>query len=849
MSSMRSEGNSNGNGHGNGTGNGMRGAIPAPAVVAGATGAVAIPPRRGKELQKIHRLMRGRYKWAILLGALLGAGLGYMGFRTGETTYQSAGLIRIMPVVPKLFYTVDEKGQMPAFDTYMDGQMVVIKSQRVLMQALDDPKAWEKVSLPIETALQTLMKNVQVSRQGEMIWVKAVAPNPDLAMAMSTAVCHAYELLCKEIEDKSEEDRRNMRNGYISRLQTELGELRQKIKDRSEKYGTDDLRQTYAYRLSDVNRLQTAYNDWEQAMKTLSPAQADVKPADPSAATQPTDPGATTQPVMSIDDIAAVDANMRTYLGEQMEWDRRIKHLAVTVGERHPQMIAAQTELKMATDQVERYAQEWRQKHPPGAGNMPKGLSLIELKKRMDAAKERLDTATAEMQEVGKTELDIAKLEAQADSIRVRLDEALRTVEQTSVESQTGGRLKVMNYADKPLSSYRDTRVSLAAAGGLGGMIMGFGLVLLTGTWDRRMKSHLDADDDSYGIPLLGLLPVLPDDLADADQAAHAVHCVHEIRTHLQIQSQELPHQVLVITGPTAGTGKTSLSLALGVSFASSHHRTLLIDCDLIGQGLTCKAHAIVRRKIGQVLRRDGIVTEQQLDEALRLATESNRRLGEVLIDLGYASKEDVATAVYAQNAEQLGLLDALSGEDVEQCVAGTGIENLWVLPLGDANAQQVGRLSPAVVGRLIAAARDRFDVIIIDTGPIPGSLEAAVVCSQADAVILTVSRGEHRNLYASAVAHLASMNCHVAGVVFNRADPTDFALARSSASGFRGSSSVTASARRSVHRAASEPSSKPFGPIATAVAEDLKSASPSSSPAEPSSSSAAVEAPEAEFR
>ena len=65
--------------------------------------------------------------------------------------------------------------------------------------------------------------------------------------------------------------------------------------------------------------------------------------------------------------------------------------------------------------------------------------------------------------------------------------------------------------------------------------------------------------------------------------------------------------------------------------------------------------------------------------------------------------------------------------------------------------------------------------VVLIDTGPILGSIEATPVCAAADAVILTVARGQQRPLVEKALQHLLSIGARFAGVVFNRAQTRDF--------------------------------------------------------------------------
>jgi Mrp family chromosome partitioning ATPase len=253
------------------------------------------------------------------------------------------------------------------------------------------------------------------------------------------------------------------------------------------------------------------------------------------------------------------------------------------------------------------------------------------------------------------------------------------------------------------------------------------------------------------------------------------------------------------------------------VSFASAGSHTLLIDCDLVGGGLTNRMQAIARRKLGQLLERKGLVTRQQVDDAMKLARSAGRKLGEALVEAGYIHQQEIATALAEQEQNPLGLLDALSGENLEDCAADTGIPHLHVLPLGTANAVHAGTLSPAALRRLVEAARERYDTIIVDTGPILGSLEAASVASVADGVILTVSCGEQRPTVEQSIQYLETVGAHLAGIVFNRArrDEIHRLVSYSASSSLHRS---TALARRTDRLLGNDQTNR-LGPVAGAVA------------------------------
>jgi Mrp family chromosome partitioning ATPase len=120
------------------------------------------------------------------------------------------------------------------------------------------------------------------------------------------------------------------------------------------------------------------------------------------------------------------------------------------------------------------------------------------------------------------------------------------------------------------------------------------------------------------------------------------------------------------------------------------------------------------------------------------------------------------------------GVLGALTGVPLEECVLDTEVPNLAVLPVGDAGEQDAKCLSREAVDRLLAACRQQYDTIVIDTGPVLGSMEAAFVCAAADDVVVVVARGERRPVVDDALARVSRIGAEVAGVVFNRASTAD---------------------------------------------------------------------------
>ncbi|HEX7010739.1 MAG TPA: ATPase, T2SS/T4P/T4SS family [Phycisphaeraceae bacterium] len=91
------------------------------------------------------------------------------------------------------------------------------------------------------------------------------------------------------------------------------------------------------------------------------------------------------------------------------------------------------------------------------------------------------------------------------------------------------------------------------------------------------------------------------------------------------------------------------------------------------------------RRQLGDILKRWNLVNDQQIEEALKLAKGSRKRVGEALVDLGYVSQNDVAKALAAQYEMDFIDLDQPNVIDKKnlELIPADIIKRYLVLPLG----------------------------------------------------------------------------------------------------------------------------------------------------------------------
>ena len=92
------------------------------------------------------------------------------------------------------------------------------------------------------------------------------------------------------------------------------------------------------------------------------------------------------------------------------------------------------------------------------------------------------------------------------------------------------------------------------------------------------------------------------------------------------------------------------------------------------------------RKKLGQYLLRWGVIDEQQLEEALKVAEGTTKRIGQVLVEMGYCSPEDVAKAL--ANQFDMEFIDLDSGDAIGaadfELIPKELIKKYHVLALGE---------------------------------------------------------------------------------------------------------------------------------------------------------------------
>lgn len=680
----------------------------------------------------LHRRLRGRYPLAIGLAMVFGAIGVFAGYLATVPQYTAEALVQIQPTLPRVMYKTEENEMPPLFESFVAAQATKLQSSRVLSAAVEDPNMRE-INWPLGGAgISKLKRSVSVDyRRGtQIIPVRATTDNAVDSARAANAVVKAYQTRDVAGDQQAATDRETILSKYQQDLQNRLLGINSSIISFGDLYGTDDMNQIYSARMSELISIDENISQVNAHIATLE-------------ATAPEDdPAAAGEVDLSLDHLISLDPPLADLVSKRDTLNMEIERF----GPKHLQTRKLQEDLRgiesridSRTDLVRTWLNDGSLT-PHSTTNVSQDMSLSQAKNLLERLNENRKATLGEMKTIGTRQGQINAKKEEANGVRASLEETTRKLEQIAVEKQYSeqGRINPIP-AEVPTQPSKDRRFQLAVLGGMAGAGFGVGLVLLIGLLKPSYRYLDEIEEAESLVPVLGTLPDL--NSKDEDLESLASLSVHHLRNMLSMQARPRKQggTAFMVTSARPGDGKTSLTVALGMSFAAQGVTVLMIDADLVGHGLT------------PTMRMDGKPGLRQV--------------------AGHGSLSDF---IYASSVANLTVLPAGQSSRNGKRSEDTTTQN------GSVEAEQ---LSAERMTEILDDARSRFDVILIDTGPLMGSLEANVVAGVADRVVLTVPRGQDPRLLRAALGRLRSVGATCGGLVFNRATASDLRSSMSTVS------------------------------------------------------------------
>lgn len=383
--------------------------------------------------------------------------------------------------------------------------------------------------------------------------------------------------------------------------------------------------------------------------------------------------------------IPALEEEYKRLEGQREELLREIERLETSgIGRENPRLVALRQRAEALVVSDERIGREYAEHHL-AAARMEHARAL-----RFEAGLEQEHVALLTQVAGQNATLDrIKTLMTEREHLRARVAGFDDRITQLELENQTGAlNLTVIEHAraaTRPV--YPETEKTYLYALGAGG-ILAFGLVLLLGLSDRRVREVEDVPG-LLGTSVLGVLPELPRGadrvglarLVEEDPHSLAAEAFRSVRTATAFA---LPggSGVVVVTSASTGEGKSVCASNLACALARAGKKTLLIDADM-------------RRP---------------------------------------AQHEVYSVPLGAGLASLLGSAAPLKGALVPRVASG-----LDLLPAGEAQGRAAELCEGPVLAQLVATLRESYECIVIDAPPVLETSEARLLAALGDAVVFVL--------------------------------------------------------------------------------------------------------------
>lgn len=376
----------------------------------------------------------------------------------------------------------------------------------------------------------------------------------------------------------------------------------------------------------------------------------------------------------------------------------------------------------------------------------PKHPKMVALQETANILKEKLSKELVGLRSSLKSKLEmVAARRMKWEKIVAQKEEDLRhhvmkmpVYEQTSREYDTAldqlktldarykdeiARLRVpresIEMYDNPLlpsAPYKPDVTLNLAVGAVAGLLLGVGLALLLEFMDTSVKTMEDVER-ALQVPVLGIIPKNVPILHSAGSLGPDAEAYRILRTNIEFNKKGLEEISLTFVSGSAGEGKTTTLCNLAYICAQGGYATLMIDGDL---------------------RRSKLHRYYELDNEVGLTSY---------------------------------LLEDYPLEDV---IFQTPVENLYVMPAGPIPFDPSGALNSRKFSELLQEVKQRFDIVLVDSPPILGVSDSAVIVSEVDMTLMVV---QPRKLPLKALLRqkqvIESVGGNLAGVVMNNVDIT----------------------------------------------------------------------------
>jgi len=399
-------------------------------------------------------------------------------------------------------------------------------------------------------------------------------------------------------------------------------------------------------------------------------------------------------------------------------------------GDKHPQVEIVEQQIKSLQSLIaERLAQSNSAVDIPASDRLNLVLTKLVAEQqsqqaRVDNLSRRLSEYQMDAEKYAQIMIEEQELLAQKERDYELLRRATQSLEEMKVaEKDDGYKFEILNRAVEGVQVEPSPLIVFGLSAILGSLL-GFGIAYLVDLADKTFRSPHEIIK-TLNLALIGHIPVIRGGKPrDTESQMHPVLCTFHkpkaqaseafraVRTAIYFSTQGQRHQVIQVTSPTPGDGKSTLATNLAITIAQSGKRVLLVDGDM---------------------RRPSIHKLFKMEETPGFS--------DVLV-------------------EQISLLEAIQVSEVD---------GLDVLPCGNKPIQPSELLTSHRLPEVIDELRQMYDFVIIDTPPVLVVTDPCPVAANVDGVICAMRIKKNVRVSAERMVEiLRSVNANIIGIVVN---------------------------------------------------------------------------------
>ncbi|WP_058119563.1 polysaccharide biosynthesis tyrosine autokinase [Photobacterium kishitanii] len=356
-------------------------------------------------------------------------------------------------------------------------------------------------------------------------------------------------------------------------------------------------------------------------------------------------------------------------------------------------MVALESQLNQLTFKETDISQRFTKEHPAYISLMDKRKTLLKEQTRLN---KRIETLPATQREILRLTRDVEVNQ----QIYVQL---LNKVQELNiVKASTVGNVRILDAAQVYTNAVKPKKSLIVVLVTLLGGMLSVAIAFLRAALHRGVESPDEIE--ALGLPVYASIPlsdwqtdlekkskskqqltINQSLLAVSNPADLSIEALRSLRTSLHFAMMEARNNIVMISGPSPGIGKSFVSANMGAVMAKGGQRVLVIDADM----------------------RKGRMEHQMCVDS------------------------------------KPGLADYLSGQQtLEQVIKSPGVENLDFIARGAVPPNPSELLMHPRLKTLLDWASENYDLVLVDTPPILAVTDPAIVGAHAGTTMIVARFG-----------------------------------------------------------------------------------------------------------